>query len=78
MFLFTYIGGIYDDAYMRLYHTGVWYKDVIGSLKYYVLWVLPYWWMVIIIGTVAVALILYLIMLGITKLKMFSERSKAH
>lgn len=72
MFLFTYIVGIYDDAYTRLYRTGVWYRDVIGSLKYYVLWVLPYWWIVMIIGAIVIALIFYLIRLGITKLKMFS------
>ena len=24
MFLFTYIGGVYDDAFKKTYYTGVW------------------------------------------------------
>lgn len=41
MLIFTYVTGLYDDAFKRSYYTGVWYKDILGSLIYYVLWVLP-------------------------------------
>lgn len=69
MFLFTFISGMYDDAYTRLYHTGVWYKDIVGSFKYYFLWVLPYWWLIIIIGTIVLALLFYGINIGVQKLR---------
>jgi hypothetical protein len=69
MFLFTYIGGLYDDAFKKTYYTGVWHKDVLGSLKYYVLWVLPYWWLIILIGTVVLALLFYGVRIGIEKLR---------
>ena len=69
MFLFTYTGGLFDDAFKQLYHTGVWYKDVVGSIKYYFLWVIPYWWLPIIIGTVIVGFVLYGIGAGIEKLR---------
>lgn len=65
MFLFTYIGGLFDDAFRK---TGIWYKDVIESFKYYVLWVLPYWWFIILIGTFAFALFFYGIRLIINKI----------
>ena len=68
MFLFTYIGGLYDDAFTKTYYTGTWYKDIVGSLKYYVLWVLPYWWLMIIIGSIVLGAIIYGIKTGIGKL----------
>jgi hypothetical protein len=68
MFLFTYIGGLYDDAFTKTYYTGTWYKDIIGSFKYYVLWVLPYWWLMIIIGSIVLGAIIYGIKTGIGKL----------
>lgn len=66
MFLFTYIGGLFDDAFRK---TGIWYKDIIGSFKYYVLWVLPYWWLIILIGSVVLGLVFYGIKIGVGKLK---------
>lgn len=69
MFLYTYFSGLYDDAYTKLYYTGVWYQDIIGSFKYYILWVLPYWWIVIIIGTLILALLIYGIRMGIASLR---------
>ncbi|MFD0700158.1 hypothetical protein [Myroides pelagicus] len=66
MFLFTYIGGLFDDAFRK---TGIWYKDIIGSFKYYVLWVLPYWWLIILIGSVILGTVFYGIKIGIGKLK---------
>lgn len=69
MFLFTYISGLYDDAFKQSYYTGVWYNDILGSFKYYFLWVLPYWWLIIIIGTVVFALIFYGVRKWIDKLR---------
>lgn len=64
MFLFTYIGGVYDDAFKKTYYTGVWYKDILASLKYYILWVVPYWWLIILVGTIVIGSTLY----GVNKL----------
>jgi len=64
MFLFTYIGGVYDDAFKNTYYTGVWYKDILASLKYYILWVVPYWSLIIVVGTIVIGSILY----GVNKL----------
>lgn len=64
MFLITYIGGVYDDAFKKTYYTGVWYKDILASLKYYILWVVPYWWLIILVGTIVIGSILY----GVNKL----------
>jgi hypothetical protein len=58
--------GLSDDAFQK---TGVWYKDIIGSFKYYFFWVLPYWWLIIIIGAGIIGIILYGIKLGINKFK---------
>lgn len=68
MFLFTYIMGLMDDAFAKNYYTGTWYKDIIGSLKYYVLWVLPYWWLMIVIGTIVLGVLFYGLKIGIGKL----------
>lgn len=59
MVLFTYMVGNYDDALKKTYYTGVWYKDVVASLKYYIIWVVPYWWAIILIGTIIIAGVLY-------------------
>ena len=50
--LITYSLGLLDDAFRK---TGIWYKDIIGSLKYYIFWVLPYWWLIIIFGAIIIA-----------------------
>jgi hypothetical protein len=64
MILITYSFGLFDDAFHK---TGTWYKDIIGSIKYYIYWVLPYWWVLILIGTVVLALIFYGVRIGIEK-----------
>lgn len=69
MFLFTYTVGLFDDAFTRLYRTGIWYKDIIRSFNYYIFWVLPYWWVAIISGALFLALIFYGLRTGIKKLK---------
>lgn len=68
MFLFTFIMGLMDDAFVKNYYKGVWYKDIIGSFKYYVYWVLPYWWWIVIIGTIVLGALFYGIKVGIGKM----------
>ena len=69
MILLTYINGLSDDAFKKTFYTGVWYKDILGSFKYYVLWILPYWWLIILIGTIVLAFLLYGIQIGIEKMR---------
>lgn len=66
MVVLTYLLGLTDDAFRR---TGIWYKDILGSLKYYVLWVLPYWWVIILIGSIVLGLVGFGIKAGISKLR---------
>jgi riboflavin transporter FmnP len=66
MFLFTYTMGLFDDTFRK---TGVWYKDILASIKYYVTWVLPYWWLIILIGSIVLALIFYGVKIGVDKIK---------
>ena len=41
--------------------SGRWWKDFFKSLSYYIDWVLPYWWLIIILGTI----VLFLVGIGI-------------
>jgi hypothetical protein len=66
MFLVTYIMSLYDDAFRK---TGIWYKDFLGSFNYYMFWVLPYWWLLILIGSLLLAFFFYGVRIGIEKLK---------
>lgn len=66
MILATYLMGLSDDAFQK---TGVWYKDILGSFKYYILWVLPYWWLLIVLGAIFIGIIVYGIKIGIEKFK---------
>jgi hypothetical protein len=66
MLLFTYVSGLSDDAFRK---TGNWYEDFAGSLIYYVFWVLPFWWLIILIGSIVLACMFYGIKLGTEKLR---------
>ena len=66
MILITYVFGLFDDAFLK---TGIWYKDILGSMKYYVTWVLPYWWLLILIGSLVLALVFYGVRIGIEKFR---------
>ncbi len=69
MFLFTFIMGLYDDAFKAVYPFDNWYQGILASFEYYFLWVLPYWWLVILIGSVVIGLLFYGIGIGIEKLR---------
>lgn len=64
-----YAIGLYDDMYKNSFYTGIWYKDIVSSFRYFILWVLPYWWLVIIIGSVVFSLIFYTVSHIFDKLK---------
>ncbi len=68
-FIMTFILGLQDDIFREQFYTGIWYKDIFSSLKYYFLWVLPYWWLLILVGTIVLGFIFYFIKIGLGKLK---------
>ncbi|RQP08517.1 MAG: hypothetical protein EAS48_09890 [Chryseobacterium sp.] len=53
MFLITYIFSLSDDANRS--------NGILGSIKYYFTWVLPYWWLIILIGSTIIAIVFFLI-----------------
>ncbi len=63
----TYAFAWSDDAFIK---TGIWHEDIIKSFSYYFFWVLPYWWSIILMGTVVLGTIIFLI----TKYFMFIVR----
>lgn len=66
MLVSTYINGLFDDAF---YKTGIWYKDLINSFKYYALWILPYWWTIILTGSIIMGVVFHIIHICIIKIK---------
>jgi len=68
MILVTFVMGLGDDAYLEKYHEGVWYKDIMNSIKYYILWVIPYWWVMILIGSLLIGALTFGLKVGIGKL----------
>jgi len=68
MLVLTFLNALGDDLFLRKYYQGVWHKDIIGSVKYYVLWVLPYWWFLVLIGSIVLAAVFYGIQTVIGKL----------
>jgi len=74
MFLFTYVGLFYDDAFKKIYPNRIWNENILNSFKYYIYWVLPYWWLMILIGSVMFASLfccIHMIVKKITKKHVF-------
>ena len=69
MLLFTYAIGLFDDAFKKVYQVDTLYEGVVASFKYYFLWVLPYWWLAILIGALILGLIFYAVGEGIKLFK---------
>lgn len=65
--LITFVMSLGDDAYLKTYYKGVWYKDVFSSIKYYILWVLPHWWLMMLIGSIVLGTLFYGVKVGIEK-----------
>lgn len=52
---------IEDDVYIQKYYEGFWYKDILNYVEYLFFWVLPYWWLVILLGGFILGIIIFLI-----------------
>jgi hypothetical protein len=50
----TFTLGLNDDAFKP---TGAWYNRMIETVEYYFFWVLPYWWMIIFLGAIGIAVV---------------------
>ncbi len=50
--LTAYILGLTDSAFTQVYPSENRFSYLISSVKYFVLWVLPYWWPIITVGAV--------------------------
>lgn len=57
------ISAVEDDVYIQRYYEGIWYKDILNYLEYFFLWVLPYWWLIILLGGFILGIIIFLIRL---------------
>ncbi|QBJ84943.1 hypothetical protein DDI74_01105 [Chryseobacterium gleum] len=53
----AYLLGLTDSAFSQVYSSGNVVSYLTDSLKYFILWVLPYWWLMIIIGAVLLTFI---------------------
>lgn len=56
--IITLLMSLQDDIFLNQYKTGVFYKDLIFFIDYYVHWVLPYWWFNILISSVLSVLLI--------------------
>ncbi len=72
IFLTTYFISLFDDAFTEVYQFDKWFEGVIASFKYYFYWGLPFWWLIILIGTIVLGSIFYIIGEAIDKLKQSS------
>ena len=70
---FSYFSGLQDDVYIEQYYEGVWYKDVLNSIKYFLLWVLPYWWLIIILIGSVLGIIIFIVTLFLGHIKNKTE-----
>lgn len=68
MIIFTYALGWIDIVFNELL-TGNIFKDILQSFPYFIEWILPYWWLIIIVG----ALILALIVLFVRRLFLYAR-----
>jgi len=74
----VYILSLNDEIYFLKYHQNIWYKDIIKSLKYFILWVLPFYWFLILTSSFLVALAVKLTVFLFSKIKIqnFSSSNK--
>lgn len=63
IFLLLFITGSQDDVYIQKYYTGVWYKDIFNYFEYFLIWVIPYWWLLIILLGSVLGIIIFLVTL---------------
>jgi hypothetical protein len=58
MLFATFIMGVFDDAFVTVYQPKTWIDYIFSSLKYYIFWVLPYWWFIILFVTTLLSLLM--------------------
>lgn len=68
MIAFTYALGWIDIVSNELL-TGNIFKDMLKSFPYYIKWILPYWWFIIILGALLLAIIGLVLRKGLTFLR---------
>lgn len=68
MILLTYAFGWVDLVDNKML-TGNWFKDFSKSITYYVGWIIPYWWLVILMGALLISLVIAGVKFGISKLR---------
>lgn len=56
MVILTYALGWIDIVENEML-TGNWLKDIFKSFSYYVGWILPFWWLIILVSSVILSLI---------------------
>ncbi|ADQ82753.1 hypothetical protein AWM61_05560 [Riemerella anatipestifer] len=49
---FAYLIGLTDSAFQKNYYSDNIFICFINSIKYFIFWVLPYWWLIILIGAI--------------------------
>lgn len=58
--LLAYVLGLTDSAFESVYPSNNIISYLINSVKYFIFWVLPFWWIIIVCGS-AVLTLLYLL-----------------
>ncbi len=77
IFLLSYLSGFNDDIFREKYYEGIWYKDLINYFIYYVMWVLPYWWLILLLGSMISGIVMFLFVIVCNRiLYYFRSRSR--
>lgn len=58
--LILYITSLQDEVYIIKYREGLWYKDIINLSYYFIEWVLPHFWLLIILGGAILGYLMFL------------------
>ncbi|RLJ32210.1 hypothetical protein CLU97_1658 [Chryseobacterium sp. 7] len=59
--LLAYILGLTDSAFRQVYPSENMFFYLVNSIQYFVLWVLPYWWLIIMGGALSLTLLYYIL-----------------
>ncbi len=59
--LLAYFVGLTDSAFQKKYSSLNGISYIISSIKYFIFWVLPYWWIIIIVGSLILTLLYWLL-----------------
>ncbi|PRB01702.1 hypothetical protein CQ046_14970 [Chryseobacterium sp. MYb7] len=59
--LLAYILGLTDSAFRQVYPSENMFFYLVNSIQYFVLWVLPYWWLIIMGGALLLTFLYYII-----------------